>query len=123
MNDTSAVCDFPAAMDRVDNDRELYFELIDMFFDDYEDAIAALSTSIAQRNWKAVEGGAHALKSALGNLGAMTSYDAAFRLERAARSPESGNDLTKAKGELEQEIGRFRKEVTSLRANHDSNNS
>ena len=87
------VLDFAAAMDRVDNDTDLFFELIDMFFEDYESSLATLQAAVSGQLFGEIEAGAHAMKSALGNLGGMVAYEAAFELERAGRE-SIADDLT-----------------------------
>ena len=83
--------DFSAAMDRVDNDQDLFFELVDMFFEDYDAQMETISKGVDALNFSDIEATAHAMKSALGNLGGMVAYDAAFSLEQAGRESISEN--------------------------------
>lgn len=77
------VLDFSAAMDRVDNDTALFFELIDMFFSDYDSTMAKLEKAVLTADCAEIEAVSHAMKSALGNLGGMAAYQAACELEMA----------------------------------------
>ncbi len=98
------VLDFDGAMDRVDGDRELYFELIDMFFEDADRNLESLQQAVKNQDCKQVESLAHSMKSALGNLGAMSSFQAAFALEKAGRAGDVSNataDYQIFKGEIE----------------------
>lgn len=80
------VLDFSAAMDRVDNDTVLYFELIDMFFSDYDSTMVKLEQAVVTSDCAEIEAVSHAIKSALGNLGGMAAYQAAYELELAGSS-------------------------------------
>jgi HPt (histidine-containing phosphotransfer) domain-containing protein len=79
------VFDEAEALDRVDGDRELFFELVEMFFCDYDAAREAMSQAIDDGDGEALKRKAHSLKSALGNLGAMQAYAQAFELEQMGK--------------------------------------
>ncbi len=87
------VFDSAAAMERVDQDRELLQELCEMFAADNARAMAELAQSLESRNLSAAASQAHAIKSALGNLGAMLAYQSARDLEISAKE----NDLAASK--------------------------
>jgi HPt (histidine-containing phosphotransfer) domain-containing protein len=79
------VFDREGAMDRVDNDLELFFELFDMLFDEYESSITIMRNAISEGDNKALEEAAHSCKSAFGNLGAMCVFKIAYELEKEGR--------------------------------------
>ena len=110
------VLEYDAAMDRVDNDSELYFELIDMFFEDCDESLSTLKVAVEQSNFSEVEAVAHAMKSALGNLGGMASYDAAFELERAGRESDASAPLQDLYKNFCDAITAFKNAVESKRA-------
>lgn len=105
-----AVFDKDAAFERVDNDTELYFELIDMFFEEYPGHLEALSAAVSEKDFVTLEKSAHALKSALGNLGAMTSYDLSFKLEQGGRD-EVFDGMEEYLAALQREVAAFKEEV------------
>lgn len=83
---TSApIFDKAGAFERVDNDLELYRELVEMFFSEYPDMCSAIEIALNSNMGKQLEERAHSLKSALGNLGAMKSYEYSKTLEYAGR--------------------------------------
>ena len=109
------VFDREAALERVEGDLALYFELIDMFFESSSNEIGAIEEALRAEDAKLVGSRAHAIKSALGNLGAMTCFDLALEMEKAGKSGEiSGVSgmLEKLKGEVES----FKLEVSAFRA-------
>ena len=87
------IFDVAAAMDRVDNDKELLFELVQMMEDQYPMQIAEIESAVQNNNAALLGSSAHAIKSALGNLGAMRCYELAFALEKAGKT----NSLSSAK--------------------------
>lgn len=86
----SPVFDKEGALNRVGGDRELLAELIQLFIDEYNDQVDELLTFIQDSNAKELERRAHSIKSALGNIGAMQGYDAAYELELAGKNAELG---------------------------------
>jgi len=104
------VLDLESALERVEGDREFYIELLGMFFSDLEGALTPMRDAIELRNALALASAAHSIKSALGNLGAKSSFDMASKLEKMGR--ESALD---GAGEvfacLEREIELFRAAV------------
>jgi len=101
------------AMQRVDNDRELYAELITMFFGEWPTSVANLEEACRRQAASEVEHIAHSMKSALGNLGAMRSYRMAIKIEMAAKS----SNITEATASLEQlktEVEEFRQLIVKF---------
>ncbi|MDC0358176.1 Hpt domain-containing protein [Oligoflexia bacterium] len=108
------VFDVEAAMDRVESDKELLLELIDIFNEEYEPSLTQIKTAIENGDGTALEESAHSIKSALGNIGAMKAFDVAYALEKAGR--ENTLDSAAALGEaLESAVADFQVEVTSFR--------
>jgi len=102
------------AMQRVDNDLELFAELVTMFSDDWPKSVASLEDACRRQAVTEVQHIAHSIKSALGNLGGMRAYRVAFKIEIAAKS---GN-ITEATALLESfksEVEEFKKEAQALK--------
>lgn len=110
----AAVFDKEGALDRVEGDTELFFELVGVFLEEYPKTLAKLSEAVSNNDAKAVESEAHSVKSALGNVGAMTSHALAFELEKAGRNGElsSANELL---AQLKEHIDLYLKEVEVFR--------
>ncbi|MCB1318582.1 MAG: Hpt domain-containing protein [Leptospiraceae bacterium] len=104
------IFDRESAMLRVDQDEEFFAELLEVFFSDIEERLDELKTAISSKVAKDLESGAHSLKSALGNLGAMRAHEQAFALEKSAR--ESGLSSTE---QAEQMLTEFKKEIEAFR--------
>ena len=107
--------DQKAALERVEGDLDLYFELIDMFAESSTAEIGGIEEAMRAQDAKLVGSRAHAIKSALGNLGAMTCFDLALEIETAAKA----GDLKPVAALLESlrnEVGRFNEEVAAFRA-------
>jgi CheY-like chemotaxis protein len=75
------VFDREAALRRVDGDGDLLRELVALFLADWPRALTALREALAVEDAAALTRTAHALKGAVGSLGALATSDAAQRLE------------------------------------------
>ncbi|HEY6905696.1 MAG TPA: ATP-binding protein [Candidatus Acidoferrales bacterium] len=85
------VLDFAAALERVDGDRELLENLMGMFAGECPRDIAEIRKSLEARDMGQLERLAHTLKGASSSLAAGRVADAAFALEKQARTREAGN--------------------------------
>ena len=79
------------ALARLDNDSELYKELIQMFFDDPQFKPEDLENLISTKNYE--EGGklSHLLKCISGTLGAEDLFNASKNLEDILKGKKEGN--------------------------------
>jgi HPt (histidine-containing phosphotransfer) domain-containing protein len=79
------------ALARLDNDSELYKELIQMFFDDPQFKPEDLENLISTKNYE--EGGklSHLLKGISGTLGAEDLFNASKNLEDILKVKKEGN--------------------------------
>lgn len=84
--ESDPIFDSVEAMERVDQDKALLKELFEMFFADWSSNVANITKSIGSGDLLAAARDAHAVKSALGNLGAMQAYRCAQRIELAAKN-------------------------------------
>ncbi len=107
---TSLVFDREAVMVRIDHDQEFFRELFQYFCGDYPGIVQKLRELADKADAPGVERAAHSIKSALGNLGAMQSYERALLIEKQARAGELGGVLDKI-AELEIEIEKFKREA------------
>jgi PAS domain S-box-containing protein len=85
------VLDFAAALERVEDDRELLENLMGMFAGECSHNIAELRKSLETRDLGLLERVAHTLKGAAASLAAGAVADAAFALEKQARTGEVGD--------------------------------
>jgi len=113
MSDTP-VFDLDGAMERVENDKELYFELIDLLNDQFDESVENMKAAIDTQDGDSLNSVAHGIKSALGNVGAMSCYALAYKLERCGKEKNlaEANDLL---GDLEIEFVKFSAEVEKFR--------
>ena len=111
--ETCAV-DLGAALDRLNGDRELYNELVEVFRQECPGAAAKMRRAIDDRDLRVVERSAHTLRGAASNLGAVAVSEAAMELERRAGS----NDVASTDEQfevLQREIERLFSELEILR--------
>ena len=82
------VFDAAAALDRVDDDRELLVEILGLFREQAAPGRAEIEDALARRDGPALERAAHSLKGAAGNISAEQVREASLRLEHAGRAGE-----------------------------------
>ncbi|HVA94504.1 MAG TPA: Hpt domain-containing protein [Candidatus Dormibacteraeota bacterium] len=103
--DTSAQpsVNLPELLVRVDNDRDLLRELIEIFQEDFPRRLQQLQTYVGQRDMNSVETASHGLKGMLSSLSAMRAAAAAARLEQMGREGKMAG-LPEALAQFEQEV-------------------
>ncbi len=79
------VFDLDTALERVDNDRELLGEILDLFRTQAVTAPAEIDDAVCRRDGPALERTAHAIKGAAANISAEQVREAALHLEEAGR--------------------------------------
>ncbi len=80
------IIDIEGVMSRLDGDRELFLELVDIFFQESNSILGALDDAIQSQNSNALKASAHTLKGAAGNVGAVVVQETSFSLEQLGRS-------------------------------------
>ena len=94
MNDDAI--DMKEVMDRVQDDRELLIELVQIFSDDYVEKKKMLDEAVAKNDFAQVRNIAHGLKGSSGNISAKKLHPSFSNLEQMAKS----QDLSKAEETL-----------------------
>ncbi len=83
---TDTIVDVRLALKRLDGDRALYNELVELYLQDTPLQLSLLETAITASNRNETERIAHSLKSASGTVGATTVSEYSRKLETAART-------------------------------------
>ena len=94
MNDEAI--DLKEVMDRVQDDRELLIELLQIFSDDYVQKKKMLDEAVTKNDFEQVRNIAHGLKGASGNISAKELRSSFSNLGQMAKS----KDFSKAKETL-----------------------
>jgi two-component system, sensor histidine kinase and response regulator len=79
----------PELLIRVDNDRDLLRELIEIFKEEFPRLLQQLRQHIARGDMKSVESTSHGLKGMLSGLSAMQAAGIAARIEQMGRDGNS----------------------------------
>ena len=104
--------DLEGALERVDGDRELLMELVEIFFDVYQEQVEQLIAAVDGGDSEQVFSVAHSIKGAAGNVGAMAASHCAREIELRGHQ----SSLQGAQGlvdQLQQQVAKFRAECTS----------
>lgn len=106
------IIELEAALDRCDQDIDLYKELISIFRQDFPSNIAEIKECLINGDWETSTRVAHSIKGALGNLGAPKGSKCAYSLEVACRNREQ--QLTVSMVEyLVNAVAEFDKEISN----------
>jgi CheY-like chemotaxis protein len=109
----AAVFDLATTLDRVEGNRELLQQMIDLFATQATKLLSEIRASVARKDGLALERAAHKLKGSVGNFGASEALAAAQRLECLGRSADFG-PCPRACVELEREITRLERALAEL---------
>jgi two-component system, sensor histidine kinase and response regulator len=109
----SSAFDLAAALERVEGDRELLEELVRLFADECPKNMAEIRRALDARDARLLDRLAHTVKGASVNLGARRVSEAAFALEKQARSGalDHAGELVE---NLQREIHRLLPEMESF---------
>ena len=88
--------DLVSLLQRVEDDKELLAEMVQLFIDDLPTLINTMHDALQRGNMLVLERSAHSLKGAAGNLSAKHAAAAAMKLEKDANN----NDAESAKESL-----------------------
>lgn len=84
--------DVKEVLERVQDDKELLLELLDIFKDDYEEKRKVLDQLVVDKNYEQLKSIAHSMKGASGNISAKKLHVIFAKLEQMAKE----NNLTDA---------------------------
>ena len=84
MNDD--VLDLQEFLDRVQDDKDLLLELLDIFSEDYQVKRKGLDLAVSQKNYEDLRGIAHSLKGATGNISAKSLRMLFMKLEEMGKN-------------------------------------
>ena len=114
-NPAMNVLDLSAALERLEGDRELFEELVQVFKTECPRIMKEIRRAISSHDLADLEHHAHALKGSSANLGASSVSQTAFDLEKMARSADIGRagDLLNL---LEREVDRLFCELEAFSA-------
>jgi two-component system, sensor histidine kinase and response regulator len=100
----------PELLIRVDNDRDLLRELIEIFKEEFPRLLQQLLEQIVRGDMKSVESTAHGLKGMLSGLSAMRAAGVAARIEQMGRERNSSR-LNDEVALLEREVEKVSPEL------------
>ncbi len=82
----SEIIDLPDVLERVQDDKELLLELLDIFQEDFVNKRKALGEAITSSNIVKIKEVAHSMKGSSGNISAKPMHAACLQLEQLAKS-------------------------------------
>ncbi len=100
------VFDQKTALSRVDDDMELFREISALFFDESAKLLGEIREAMRLGDMQKLEIAAHTLKGAISNFFAKDAFDAALKMEMAARE-KSLREVEAAYPELDRQVERL----------------
>ena len=88
---SAPIINLQALLARVENDRELLFDLLTIFKEEFPAHLHSLEQAVARRDAAATASISHTLKGMLANLSATKASASAARLEQVARAGETAS--------------------------------
>ncbi len=106
MDNSKPMLDMDQAREITDGDMEFLKELFEMFKADCPKQLAGMSRAITEKDFKALNETAHALRGSAGNLGLTGLYELSDKLEKMGKAEiiDGADEVLK---EVEDEIERF----------------
>ena len=78
------ILDLDDVMERVQDDRELLMELLDIFVADFQEKRPQMSAYVSAQDFEQFRDVSHSLKGAAGNISAKQIFQSCFQLEKKA---------------------------------------
>ncbi|MFW6066229.1 MAG: response regulator, partial [Planctomycetota bacterium] len=100
---TKEILDIEELKDRIGGDDEIVGEILQVFRENCDESMTAISEALDSGDATRIERSAHALKGALGNIAAHAGYEAALRVEQMGESGDV-EGARNAFGELKKRI-------------------
>ncbi len=83
---SEVIFDYDEVMERVQDDKELLLELLDLFTDDFKEKRTALSEYIQSKDFENIRGIGHSLKGASGNISAKALREVLLQIEEKGKN-------------------------------------
>ncbi|MCK5579781.1 MAG: Hpt domain-containing protein [Candidatus Omnitrophica bacterium] len=109
------VIDLDEVMERVQDDRELLEELLEIFEEDHQEKISLLKGVVEEGGFEQIKDITHSMKGAAGNISAKAIYSTCARIEQMAAKRDI-NEIKECVSVLEEQFRAFREEANKLRA-------
>ena len=87
MNDNPI--DLTEFLERVQDDKDLLLELLDIFQEDYQEKRRGLGDAAAKKDLEGIKTIAHSLKGASGNISARGIHTCCLKIEQAAKAGDA----------------------------------
>lgn len=107
--------DLDELKDRLDGDKELFLEICDVFFVDFDGHIVAMNEAITSKNSLALREHAHTVKGALANLSVKGAAQIALELEKAGKDSKLEN-TPQLLSDLKEEAVRFEQFIQEVKS-------
>ena len=105
--------DLKEFMERVQDDKELLVELLDIYQEDFVEKRNALGDAVTQKDLEQIKSVAHSMKGSSGNISAKALHALCLRIEQSAKSGDAniGSLLT----EMDQLFSKVKENIVQIK--------
>ena len=108
------IIDVNEVLDRVQNDKDLLVELLDIFKEDFLEKRKLLEQALKKTDWEQLKSVAHSLKGASGNISAKRINSSLIRLEQLAKNKDS-NQIVETFKALDQQYSELKTHIERIK--------
>lgn len=108
------IIDVPEFMDRVQEDKDLLKELLDIFVEDFEQKRIKLTEAVASKDFETIKSIAHSVKGASGNISAKPLREVCIVLETKGKERDAAG-LTVLLQDLDRQYTALKKRIVTLK--------
>lgn len=111
------IIDVPEFLDRVQEDKDLLKELLDIFVEDFEQKRVKLGEAVTNKDFETIKSIAHSVKGASGNISAKPLREVCVVLENKGKGRDDSGlpglleDLDREYAALKKRIGTLKEEL------------
>ncbi len=109
------ILDLNDVMNRIQDDKELLMELLDIFQEDYLEKEKLIHAAIGNRNAGALKDIAHALKGASGNISARSLQASFSQMEKSAEANDL-DDIRRLMPQVEKQFKELQAVIAQMKA-------
>ncbi len=108
------IIDVPEFMDRVQEDKDLLKELLDIFVEDFEQKRIKLTEAVANKDFETIKSIAHSVKGASGNISAKLLREVCIVLETKGKAGDAAG-LTVLLQDLDRQYTALKERIVTLK--------
>ena len=112
---SEAIIDLKEFLERVQDDRDLLVELLDIYQEDFTEKRKNLEVGVQKKDFDQIKSVAHSLKGSSGNISAKPLHACFLKIEQLAKSSDA-NGMLEVLGQIDKHFVELQAYVVQLKA-------